>query len=201
KSSHAKIFYIRKQKEPGKPKEEIYSNSKIVQVVKTYWELGHEHKFITEIVARRANDCIVSNTEPDYKNLNKNDIEDIYLLIINGKSSEEVVADDAGKKTNEEPTNEGERNGQEMEGGASNIEDDQNVQDFRAELDNLLVQQKECYDNNTNRYSTVSLSVSTAGQIFTNANDLLTDPFMLDLEDTADLQNTDIFSGNRTDIL
>ncbi|GJW96688.1 hypothetical protein Tco_0178496 [Tanacetum coccineum] len=59
---HAKIFYIRKQKEPGKPKEESYSNSKIVQVIKTYWELGHEHKFITEIVARRANDCIV----PDY---------------------------------------------------------------------------------------------------------------------------------------
>ncbi|GJZ08439.1 hypothetical protein Tco_0542722 [Tanacetum coccineum] len=62
KNPHAKIFYIRKQKEPGKSKEEIYLNSKIVQVIKTYWELGHEHKFITEIVARRANDCIV----PDY---------------------------------------------------------------------------------------------------------------------------------------
>ncbi|GJU70650.1 hypothetical protein Tco_1262055 [Tanacetum coccineum] len=48
-------------------------------------EFGHEHKFITEIVARRANGCIVSITEPDYKNLNKNDIEDIYLLIMNGK--------------------------------------------------------------------------------------------------------------------
>ncbi|GKC53547.1 hypothetical protein Tco_1076292, partial [Tanacetum coccineum] len=56
---HAKIFYIRKQKEPGKPKEEI--------------------------VARRANECIVSITEPDYKNLNKNDIEDMYLLIMSGK--------------------------------------------------------------------------------------------------------------------
>ncbi|GJV55878.1 hypothetical protein Tco_1456883 [Tanacetum coccineum] len=85
KNPHAKIFYIRKQKEPGKSKEEIYSNSKIIQVIKTYWELGHEHKFITEIVARRANDCIVSITELDYKNLNKNDIEDIYLLIMNGK--------------------------------------------------------------------------------------------------------------------
>ncbi|GKA88211.1 hypothetical protein Tco_0809975 [Tanacetum coccineum] len=85
KNPHAKIFYIRKQKEPRKPKEEIYSNSKIIQVIKTYWELGHEHKFITEIVARRANDCIVSITEPDYKNLNKNDIEDIYMLIMTGK--------------------------------------------------------------------------------------------------------------------
>ncbi|GKA23151.1 retrovirus-related pol polyprotein from transposon TNT 1-94 [Tanacetum coccineum] len=38
-----------------------------------------------EIVAGRANECIVSITEPDYKNLDKNDIEDMYLLIMNGK--------------------------------------------------------------------------------------------------------------------
>ncbi|GJS08847.1 hypothetical protein Tco_0365643 [Tanacetum coccineum] len=82
---HAKIFYIKKQKEPRKPKEEVYSNSKIIQVIKTYWELGHEHKFIKKIVVRRANDCIMSITKPNYKNLNKNDIEDIYLLIINDK--------------------------------------------------------------------------------------------------------------------
>ncbi|GJY58360.1 hypothetical protein Tco_0458252 [Tanacetum coccineum] len=74
-----------KQKEPEKPKEVTYSNSKIVQIIKTYWELGHEHKFITKIVARRANDSIVSITKSDYKNLNKNDIEDMYLLIVNSK--------------------------------------------------------------------------------------------------------------------
>ncbi|GKC06529.1 hypothetical protein Tco_0998139 [Tanacetum coccineum] len=78
KNPHAKIFYIRKQKDPRKPKEVIYSSSKIIQVIKTYWELGHEHRFITKIVARRANDCIVLITEPDYKNFNKNDIEDIF---------------------------------------------------------------------------------------------------------------------------
>nr|GEV32969.1 hypothetical protein [Tanacetum cinerariifolium] len=72
-------------KEPGEPKEVIYSNSKINQVFKTYWELGHEHKFIIEIVARRANECIVSITDPDFKNLNKNDTGDMYLLIMNGK--------------------------------------------------------------------------------------------------------------------
>ncbi|GKC60548.1 hypothetical protein Tco_1088146 [Tanacetum coccineum] len=85
KNPHAKIFYIKRQKEPGKPKEEVYSNSKIVQIIKTYGELGHENKFITEIIARRANGSIVTITELDYKNLNKNDIEDMYLLIINGK--------------------------------------------------------------------------------------------------------------------
>ncbi|GJV43985.1 retrovirus-related pol polyprotein from transposon TNT 1-94 [Tanacetum coccineum] len=55
------------------------------------------------------------------------------------------------------------RNGQEKEEGASNKEGDQNVQDFRATLDNLLIQQKEGYANSTNRDSTVSPSVSAAG--------------------------------------
>ncbi|GKE61345.1 hypothetical protein Tco_1511712 [Tanacetum coccineum] len=72
---HAKILYIKRQKEPRKLNEEVYSNSKIV----------HEHKFVTKIIARRANGSIVSITEPDYKNLNKNDIEDMYLLCINRK--------------------------------------------------------------------------------------------------------------------
>ncbi|GJT34551.1 hypothetical protein Tco_0924970 [Tanacetum coccineum] len=37
------------------------------------------------IIARRANGSIVSITKPDYKNLNKNDIEDLYMLIVNDK--------------------------------------------------------------------------------------------------------------------
>ncbi|GJV96930.1 putative ribonuclease H-like domain-containing protein [Tanacetum coccineum] len=90
------------------------------------------------------------------------------------KSLKDAVADDAGKKTNEEPANEGERNGQEKEGGASN---------------------KEGYANSTNRVSTISPSVSAAWKSFTNPDDLPTDPLMPDLEDTADLLNTGIFSG------
>ncbi|GKC91337.1 hypothetical protein Tco_1151986 [Tanacetum coccineum] len=43
-----------------------------------------------QIVARRANRSIVSITESDYKNLNKNDIEDMYLLIINHKVDDYV---------------------------------------------------------------------------------------------------------------
>ncbi|GJR79547.1 putative ribonuclease H-like domain-containing protein [Tanacetum coccineum] len=117
------------------------------------------------------------------------------LLYDSPQSSKDAVADDAGKKTNEESANEGERNGQEKEGGASNKKDDQNVQDFRVALDNLLAQQNKCYANNTNRDSNVSPSVSTAGQSFTNANDLPIDPLMPDLEDTANLLNTGIFSG------
>ncbi|GJZ33192.1 putative ribonuclease H-like domain-containing protein [Tanacetum coccineum] len=92
------------------------------------------------------------------------------LLYDSPQSSEDVVVNDAGKKTNEEPANE-------------------------AELDNLLVQQKESYANNTNRVSTVSPSVSAVGQSFDNVDDLPTDPLMPDLEDIADLLNISIFSG------
>ncbi|GKD56724.1 putative ribonuclease H-like domain-containing protein [Tanacetum coccineum] len=107
------------------------------------------------------------------------------LLYDSPQSSKDSVADDAGKKTNEEPANEGEINGQEKEGGASNKENNQNVQDFRAKFDNLLVQQKEGYANNTNSDSTVN----PFGQNFTNVDDPPTDPLIPDLEDT------DIFSG------
>ncbi|GJY61479.1 putative ribonuclease H-like domain-containing protein [Tanacetum coccineum] len=82
----------------------------------------------------------------------------LSLLYDSPHSSKDVVTDDVGKKTNEEPSNEG-------------------------------------YANNTNRDSTVSLSVSTTGQSFTNADDLPTDPLIPDLEDTADLLNTGFFSG------
>ncbi|GKE19295.1 putative ribonuclease H-like domain-containing protein [Tanacetum coccineum] len=108
------------------------------------------------------------------------------LLYDSPQNLKDAVADDASKKTNKEPANKGKRNGQEKEGGASNKENDQNVQDFRVELDNLLVQQKEGYANSTKRDSIVSPSVSTAGQNFTNADDL---PRIPDLEDTS------IFSG------
>ncbi|GJQ96661.1 putative ribonuclease H-like domain-containing protein [Tanacetum coccineum] len=101
------------------------------------------------------------------------------------QTNKNAVANDAGKKTNEEPAHEGERNGQKKEGGASNKENDQNVQDFRAELDNLLIQHKEGYANSTNKDSTVSPSVSTTGQNFTNADDLPTDLLILELEDTG----------------
>ncbi|GJW18397.1 putative ribonuclease H-like domain-containing protein [Tanacetum coccineum] len=117
------------------------------------------------------------------------------LLYDSPKSSEDAVADDAGKKTNEKPANKGERNGQEKEGGASNKEDDQNMQDFKAAFDNLLVQKKEGYANSTNRDSTISRSVSAAGKSFTNADDLHIDYLMPNLEDTTDLLNTGIFSG------
>ncbi|GKC36338.1 retrovirus-related pol polyprotein from transposon TNT 1-94, partial [Tanacetum coccineum] len=106
------------------------------------------------------------------------------------QTNRNAVTDHVGKKTIEEPANKGERNGQEKEGGALNKEGDQNVQDLRTELDNLLVQQKEGYANSTNKVSTVSPSISADGQSLDNVDDLPTDPLMPDLEDTTDLLNT-----------
>ncbi|GJV51830.1 hypothetical protein Tco_1447571 [Tanacetum coccineum] len=77
--------HIRRQKQLRDKPEEVYSESKIVEVIRTSYELGHEHKFITKIVVRRANGKIDPITEPDYKYLNKNDIEDLYLLCIYGR--------------------------------------------------------------------------------------------------------------------
>ncbi|GJY53382.1 putative ribonuclease H-like domain-containing protein, partial [Tanacetum coccineum] len=75
------------------------------------------------------------------------------------QSTDDKDADEVPDKGDDDVS---QRNGQEKEGGASNKEDDQHVQDFRAELDSLLVQQKEGYANSTNRDSTASPSVSTA---------------------------------------
>ncbi|GJV95643.1 putative ribonuclease H-like domain-containing protein [Tanacetum coccineum] len=93
------------------------------------------------------------------------------FLLDSPQSSEDAMTDDVGKKITKEPTNKGERNGQEKEGEASNKKGDQHVKDLRVELDNLLVQQKQGYAISTNRVSTISPSVSAAGQSFFGAYD------------------------------
>ncbi|GJX93786.1 hypothetical protein Tco_0348372, partial [Tanacetum coccineum] len=85
-SSCKDLLHTRNKKFLENQRRGLFRTLNIIQVLqRTYWELGHEHKFVTKIVARRANECIVLIIEPDYKNLNKNDIEDMYLLIMNGK--------------------------------------------------------------------------------------------------------------------
>ncbi|GKB37141.1 putative ribonuclease H-like domain-containing protein [Tanacetum coccineum] len=104
------------------------------------------------------------------------------------KSSKDVVADDAGKKTNEEPTNKGKRNGQEKEGGASNKEDDQNVQDFRDTLDNLVVQQKEGYAKTLIEIDTTDLLNTGIFSGAYNDEDVGVDADLNNLETTMNIQ-------------
>nr|GFD16946.1 hypothetical protein [Tanacetum cinerariifolium] len=49
------------------------------------YDLGYEHKYITEIVVRRADGKFGAFLKSDYKYLYKNDNEDLYLMCINGK--------------------------------------------------------------------------------------------------------------------
>nr|GEV06699.1 uncharacterized mitochondrial protein AtMg00810-like [Tanacetum cinerariifolium] len=58
----AKQFHIKRQKEQRENLERLYSDSKIVEVIRTSYE-----------------------QEQDYRYLNKNDIKDLYMLCINGK--------------------------------------------------------------------------------------------------------------------
>ncbi|GJT77425.1 putative ribonuclease H-like domain-containing protein [Tanacetum coccineum] len=165
-------------------------NSKAFRVFNTRTRKVEENLHITFL----ENLTYVSGSGPDW-------LFDIDLLTnsmnykpvtAGNQTNRNAFAGDAGKKITNRTCNEGEINGQ-RGGETSNKEGDQHVQDLRSELDKLLVQQKEDYANNTNRVSTVSPSISAAGQSF--VNDLLTDPLMPDLEDTTDLLNTSIFSS------
>ncbi|GKB79876.1 hypothetical protein Tco_0946771, partial [Tanacetum coccineum] len=85
----------------------------------------------------------------------------------NGDASIETNVNSIDNKDADEVLGKGDddvsqKNGQEKEVGATNKEDDQHVQDFRAKLDSLIFQQKEGYANSTNKDSTASPSVSTA---------------------------------------
>nr|GEZ63704.1 hypothetical protein [Tanacetum cinerariifolium] len=87
KNLWVKKHYIRRQEKQRDKPEEAYSESKIMKVVRNLYELDHEHKFITKIVVRRANGKFDAIIESDYKHLNKNDIDDLYLMCINGMES------------------------------------------------------------------------------------------------------------------
>ncbi|GJY10197.1 putative ribonuclease H-like domain-containing protein [Tanacetum coccineum] len=91
--------------------------------------------------------------------------------IVNAGSIDNKDADEVPGKGDDDLS---ERNGQEKEEGVSNKEDDQHVKDFRAELDNLLVQQKEGFANNTNRVSTVNDNADDQERIDSSTQDVNT---------------------------
>ncbi|GJZ30344.1 ribonuclease H-like domain-containing protein [Tanacetum coccineum] len=146
------------------------------------------------------------------------------------KSSEDEVADDAGKKNGVlDPAKEGDKNGQEKD-----VRDQEEAfrKQFEQGSERLFGQGEATNTNNTNRLNIVSSSINAVSSSFTTVDpgreraqrngvqsvavgssydnlngsipvnvatlpsvDLPTDPLMLDLEDTADLQVTGIFNG------
>ncbi|GKE98738.1 hypothetical protein Tco_0022089, partial [Tanacetum coccineum] len=62
----------------------IYSDEKIVDVVRVQFDQGYGPEYMTKIVGKRANGEYSWFIESDYKYLYKNNIEDMYLMCING---------------------------------------------------------------------------------------------------------------------
>ncbi|GKD60316.1 retrovirus-related pol polyprotein from transposon TNT 1-94 [Tanacetum coccineum] len=79
------------------------------------------------------------------------------LLYNSPQSSKDAVADDASKKTNEEPANEGERNGQEKD-----VRDQEEAlrKQFGQEIERFLIKGEAQYTNRHYRVKTVSSSVN-----------------------------------------
>nr|GEX90873.1 glutathione S-transferase T3-like [Tanacetum cinerariifolium] len=75
------LFYLKRQEHKRDNPDEVCSESKIVEVVRTLYDLGHECKYITNIVVRRADGKFGAFSKSDYKYLYKNDIEDLYLIV------------------------------------------------------------------------------------------------------------------------
>ncbi|GJX67950.1 hypothetical protein Tco_0303677 [Tanacetum coccineum] len=65
--------------------EEVFSNHKILEVVRitTYKKYGLD--FLEEIIVKRDDNKPFSFSKADFKYLSKNDIEDMYYLCLNGK--------------------------------------------------------------------------------------------------------------------
>ncbi|GJT99037.1 putative ribonuclease H-like domain-containing protein [Tanacetum coccineum] len=146
------------------------------------------------------------------------------LLYDSPQSSEDAVADDAGKKTNEDPIKEDDKSGQ---GEATNTNSTNKLNTIsslintvsssfttmdlgrervqRNEFESVFGQDKDANDNSIYRMFT---PVNAAGSSYDNLGGLIPvnvatlqnanlpiDPLMLDLEDTTDLLNYSIFSG------
>ncbi|GJZ83618.1 putative ribonuclease H-like domain-containing protein [Tanacetum coccineum] len=103
------------------------------------------------------------------------------------KSSDDEFVDDARKKNDAQyPTKDGDKNGLDKD-----VRDQEEAlrNQFDQETKRLVGQGEATITNSTNTLNTVCLSISAIGQSFDN-NDLLTNPFTPDLEDS-----TSIFRG------
>ncbi|GJX49784.1 hypothetical protein Tco_0276629 [Tanacetum coccineum] len=66
-------------------REDVFSNSKIVTVKYVKVESKYDYGFLSRIDVIRADGKIYTFKESDYRRLNLNDIEDMYVLKVQGK--------------------------------------------------------------------------------------------------------------------
>ncbi|GJU19038.1 hypothetical protein Tco_1147004 [Tanacetum coccineum] len=74
----------------GSNADEVYSYQKIVEVIRIQYDQGYGQEFMKEIIVKRADGEMSSFSESDYKYLNKNYIEDLYLMCLNGKINYQI---------------------------------------------------------------------------------------------------------------
>ncbi|GKB24837.1 hypothetical protein Tco_0864238 [Tanacetum coccineum] len=81
---HNNLTSKRKLKTRDDP-EDVYFEKRIVDVIRVQYDQCYRQENIEEIIVKRADGEYKSFTESYYKYLHKNDIEDMYLMCINGK--------------------------------------------------------------------------------------------------------------------
>ncbi|GJW56852.1 hypothetical protein Tco_0103583 [Tanacetum coccineum] len=64
---------------------EVFSDQKIVELIRIPYDQGYGKEFMKEIIVKRVDGHMCSFSESDYKYLNKNDIKDLYLMCLKGK--------------------------------------------------------------------------------------------------------------------
>nr|GEV78909.1 hypothetical protein [Tanacetum cinerariifolium] len=77
--------HIRGQLKKRDNLDEVYSDQKIVDVIRIQYDQGYGQEFMKEITVKRFDGEYSHFSESYYKYLHKNDIEDMYLMCLNGK--------------------------------------------------------------------------------------------------------------------
>ncbi|GJV94373.1 hypothetical protein Tco_1545950 [Tanacetum coccineum] len=83
-SWHKRMYKINYRKVNDNP-EELFSDHRIVEVVRVTTEQLYMLDYMEQIIVMRENNKPDSFSEADFKYLNKNDIEDMYYLFLNKK--------------------------------------------------------------------------------------------------------------------
>nr|GEW36065.1 hypothetical protein [Tanacetum cinerariifolium] len=78
-------FYITKQRKERSDLKEVFLDHKIGEVVRITTGQKYGTDFMEEIIVKRDENKLYTFLEADFKNLNKDDIEDMYYLCLNGK--------------------------------------------------------------------------------------------------------------------
>nr|GEX71078.1 hypothetical protein [Tanacetum cinerariifolium] len=87
-SRHNRMYKI-KHRKVRNDLEEVFSNQRIIEIVKVTTEQQYGLDFIERIIVMRENDKPDRFSEADFKYLNKNHIDDIYYLCLNNKNYHE----------------------------------------------------------------------------------------------------------------